>query len=247
MKVSKEQKEKTKRKLIETAVELFIEKGYQKTSMKKIAKTAGVGEATIYNYFPNKEKILLAYYVLKAKDTIAEMKGIESFSDYEIQEKFQVLIDTYLQQLLPDREFVADSLKLIFRSPRFLFKDIDPIRKEFKMVINEFLTESQEHEEIPTIPFQNMLADLICEYMRGIVFYWIKDESEEFSNTTQLVDLSLGLGTLILKSGMLNQTTELVNFLLKAQLFRVMESGSDFLQYLQRAKNIYTGKSWGKV
>ncbi|MEM9160103.1 MAG: TetR/AcrR family transcriptional regulator, partial [Verrucomicrobiota bacterium] len=63
MKVSKGKKEETRRRLIETAVEMIVEEGYQKATMKKIAKAAGVGPATIYKYFPSKEKLLVGFYV----------------------------------------------------------------------------------------------------------------------------------------------------------------------------------------
>ena len=55
MKVNKKQQEITKTKLIEAAVDLMIKKGYEKSTMREIARQAGVGDATIYNYFSTKE------------------------------------------------------------------------------------------------------------------------------------------------------------------------------------------------
>jgi AcrR family transcriptional regulator len=42
------------------AARVFAKKGYHKATTKEIAKTAGVAEGTIYNYFSNKRELLLA-------------------------------------------------------------------------------------------------------------------------------------------------------------------------------------------
>jgi AcrR family transcriptional regulator len=46
--------------ILEGAEKVFCEKGYYKATTKMVAKTAGVGEGTIYNYFENKHQLLLA-------------------------------------------------------------------------------------------------------------------------------------------------------------------------------------------
>jgi len=41
-------------------LQLFSQKGYQATSVSRIAQTAGIGKGTIYEYFATKEEIFLA-------------------------------------------------------------------------------------------------------------------------------------------------------------------------------------------
>ncbi|WP_018656689.1 TetR/AcrR family transcriptional regulator [Actinomadura flavalba] len=47
--------------LYETAVTLFVEHGYAATSFGQIAAAADVARATVFNYFPRKDDILLAW------------------------------------------------------------------------------------------------------------------------------------------------------------------------------------------
>jgi len=47
----------TKGKIIKAAIELFPEKGYERTSMKEIADSAGVTKPAVYYYFDNKEEM----------------------------------------------------------------------------------------------------------------------------------------------------------------------------------------------
>jgi len=239
MKVSKEQKQKTRKIIVETAVELITEHGFQQTSMKKIAKGAGIGDATIYKYFSSKEKILLAYYEIKAQESIDEVKNIESFSEFTLQEKLQTLINTYLDTMLPDREFVIQSLKLILYTPLFLFKDIVPVKREFNLVIHEFLETARKDKEISSFPFDGLLTDFICEYIVGIVLYWISDDSEEFSNTTQMIDLTLNLGSAILSSGIIEKGMEIISFIIKSHLLRFMSGNKNILSQLKNLQKIY--------
>lgn len=236
MKISKEQKEQTKRSIIEAAVDLIIELGFEKATMRKIARQAGVGDATIYKYFSTKEKILLAYYEVKAQDTIKELEEISDFDEYDLQEKVQTLVETYLDKIIGDREFVQESIKMILYTPIFLFKDVAPVKKEFNTVVKTFLDSAVEKGELEEFPFMNMIPDFASEYVMAILLYWTQDESDEFSDTTQLIDLTLSLGILVLKSGIINKGTEMLGFFAKSYMFRSVSGSDNILSKLQKLK-----------
>ena len=48
---------KTKRKIFETSMKLFAEKGYDATSIEDITETVGVAKGTLYYHFTSKEEI----------------------------------------------------------------------------------------------------------------------------------------------------------------------------------------------
>ncbi len=48
-----------KEKILETALDLFYEKGYYSTTTNEIAKTAGISIGSLYSYFKNRDSILL--------------------------------------------------------------------------------------------------------------------------------------------------------------------------------------------
>ena len=48
---------KTKRKIFETSMKLFAEKGYDATSIEDITATVGVAKGTLYYHFTSKEEI----------------------------------------------------------------------------------------------------------------------------------------------------------------------------------------------
>jgi len=56
------QKEDTRRIILDSAYHLFAEKGYAKTTMRSLAKQAGVGLGTISKHFPDKSSLLAAAF-----------------------------------------------------------------------------------------------------------------------------------------------------------------------------------------
>jgi len=54
-------KKKTRQAIMNAAIKLFSEKGFNQTSVGELAKAAGVGKSTIYGYFHTKNEIFLAF------------------------------------------------------------------------------------------------------------------------------------------------------------------------------------------
>ncbi|MGL5694536.1 MAG: TetR/AcrR family transcriptional regulator [Peptostreptococcaceae bacterium] len=58
-KISNDRKEQQKNKIINGAIEVFRQKGYEQTTMKDIRESAGVSAGSLYMYFSNKEEIFI--------------------------------------------------------------------------------------------------------------------------------------------------------------------------------------------
>ena len=54
--------EQTKALILETALELFRERGYEETTMRAIAQKAGLSLGNAYYYFHSKEFLIQAFY-----------------------------------------------------------------------------------------------------------------------------------------------------------------------------------------
>ncbi|WP_272149689.1 TetR/AcrR family transcriptional regulator [Tenacibaculum aiptasiae] len=52
-----------KENILNAALELLVTKGVHNTPMSEVAKKAGTGMGTIYNYFPNKEALINEIYI----------------------------------------------------------------------------------------------------------------------------------------------------------------------------------------
>ncbi|WP_129715128.1 TetR/AcrR family transcriptional regulator [Pedobacter sp. SYP-B3415] len=58
-------------KLLQTALELFVSRGFNDTPTSKIAKAAGIATGTLFYFFPTKDELIVSLY-LKLKAQAAE-------------------------------------------------------------------------------------------------------------------------------------------------------------------------------
>ena len=94
----RKQREKDQRiqDIIEAARELFITKGYDKTTMLDIAEKAELSRRTLYHYFPSKEDIshMMIYEAyMTLKGIFDKALSLESTSGFE---KFRILKNAFI-------------------------------------------------------------------------------------------------------------------------------------------------------
>jgi AcrR family transcriptional regulator len=71
----------TKTKIIEAAIDLFAEQGYDATSVQQIVDRAGVTKGALYHHFTAKEEILYRLYGEHFADDLAELERILASGD----------------------------------------------------------------------------------------------------------------------------------------------------------------------
>ncbi len=225
MKTSRSQQEQTRRQIIRCAVDLISTQGYDKTSMKQIARTAGIGDATIYKYFPTKEKLLLAYFALCIEVAVQMAQETPEWEEFDLHESLQRLLDLILELLLNDREFVEITRQVMQQSPLLMLRDQIPGQALLKETVVGMIAAAEQGGEIPACDFKNLMGNMVMDYLLAVISYWLDDDSEEFADTTHLVDMSLGVFVAVLKSGLINKLTELASFMLRTHLSRLLQHG----------------------
>ena len=218
MKVSKQDKAKTRQKILEAAVDVISEKGFKSASMREIARRAEVGDATIYNYFPSKEKLLYGYCEYIQQQVMASLKSIDDFHEYSLHEQLQQLVEVELQTWLPAREFLQEVFKLTYYSPATGHSHLAETKRLFTSMVTDMLEAAIEAGEIPDQPYQELLPRLFWDYQSGVLAYWLKDDSEEFANTTVFVDKSMEIVANLLHQGLVGKSLDLISFLFRTHV-----------------------------
>lgn len=95
--------------IIGAAIEVISEKGFQKTTVRQIARAAGIADGTIYNYFKNKDDILMA---IISQITEAEVREVH-FGEAE-QIDFDTFISEYFTHRAMEVEAGLAALRVIF-------------------------------------------------------------------------------------------------------------------------------------
>ena len=216
MKVSKKTQQKTRAKLIDTAIDLMIQKGYDKTTMREIARTAGVGDATIYNYFATKERIVWDYIRLRQEQALDALASIPDFDQFSLQEKIHTYFETILEGYLPDREFLPIAFKMTHQSFLTHSEEIKTLNTLFLDQIKTFLQTAIDNKEIPDQPIDTLIPHIVLDVYFVIILYWNKDTSDHFTQTTELIDLLLSILMGVLKQGLIPKGIELGTFFFTA-------------------------------
>src|SRR5947209_3607250 len=94
--------EETGQRILEAALELFREEGFDSATMRDIAKKAGVATGAAYYYYPSKDAIVMDFYRRASAEmqpkiaaALEEAKGLE--------ERLRVLIGVKLAHFAPNR------------------------------------------------------------------------------------------------------------------------------------------------
>ncbi|HMA96617.1 MAG TPA: TetR family transcriptional regulator [Polyangiaceae bacterium] len=219
MKVTKEKRDEIRRSLVSAAVELFSKQGLSETSLREIAARAGVAPGTVYKYFPTREQIFYAYFEIKQKDVNTALGKIAGFETFTFKEKLQAYVEALLSAYVEDREFVAVAMEGLIESPLKSYGALQAVKKQVTVVVERFFAEAIAKGEIREGEYNNFLIHLFWDYTTVVLIYWLKDTSENFSLTSEFVDITLDLYVELVQAAVVEKGVKVAAYLLKSHLY----------------------------
>ena len=178
--------------LLNTALTLFQEKGYQETTMRDIAKHGNVGLGTAYYYFKGKNEIVFAFYQDSLGQTLAYTDIIFS-SKNSIECKLDEFFDKKFEEMKPYRGF----LKAIAASSFDSNNPISPLNSANKEVKDQVMSRIQQLFEDEKVKMgkdiRPIIGSLVWHLHMALLLYWIYDRSENQENTAKLKQKTLSL------------------------------------------------------
>lgn len=120
----KKVRKNTKEQILESALNLFSNNGYDNTSVKEIAQKANISHGLLYNYFDSKEDLLRQLFVLGSENVKNSFKQLYTQSDSLVR-----LILTIFDVFDANEDFwrLRNSLKLQKHLSRIFAKEINSI------------------------------------------------------------------------------------------------------------------------
>jgi AcrR family transcriptional regulator len=98
--------EATRERTLEAALALFRRKGFDRTTMRDIAKEAGLSLGAAYHYFPSKDALVMAYYGWTQAEHERRARE-ETPAGADLATRLRVLLRTKLDLLARDRKILA--------------------------------------------------------------------------------------------------------------------------------------------
>ena len=163
----------TKEKILDTALELFCEKGYYNTTTNEIAKRAQVSIGSLYSYFKDKDTIFLEIlekyhdkFVL-AKETVLENNDLFKNSPKRWARE---LIESLIRVHEDTKELNRELIVLSYYNPRVA----EVLQRNKEKTINEtilyFMKTKDSSEDYDVEAIATVCFDMISATVDRIVF-----------------------------------------------------------------------------
>jgi AcrR family transcriptional regulator len=184
--------QETRNRILEAAVELFQERGFEATTMRDIAARAGMATGAAYYYFGSKEALVLEYY-LSTHEEVRETVARSLAATTDLHERIATVLQARFDQAWPHRKLY----RALFRSGADPQNPISPFGDETRDLREAGIGAFAEAVEGSSTKIPKDLAPhlprLLWLYQMGLVLFWIYDESEDQRRTRLLIDKSLDL------------------------------------------------------
>jgi AcrR family transcriptional regulator len=184
--------DQTKALILETALEMFRERGYDETTMRAVAQKAGVSLGNAYYYFRSKEYLIQAFYQrLHDSHLAVALPALEN--EKTLKARLLTVMRTKIETMNPYHQFAGVLFKTAAhpQSPLNPFADeSDPVRQASIQLFEKVL--EAEKVRIPK-DLKAELPYLLWVYHMGIVLFWIHDSSAKHRRTHRLINHTVDL------------------------------------------------------
>lgn len=211
--------ERTRQQIVAAALKLFREQGYQGTTMRAVAASAGVSVGNAYYYFSSKEELIQGFYDQMVTDQAAACVEVFAHSS-DFATRLRGALLAWLDAAEPYHEFAGRFFATAAQpdNPLSPFSQASSPAREASIALYRELLEGAKvtvgAELAATLP------ELLWLYQLGVVLYWVHDSSAGTARTRLLIEHSVPMVTRLVRLSRLpvirplsRQTAELVGLL----------------------------------
>jgi AcrR family transcriptional regulator len=184
--------QQTRALVLETALRMFREQGYDRTTMRAIAKEAGLSVGNAYYYFSSKEHLIQGFY-----DQILQQQQEASIPLLAREEEFGprlrgIMLD-WLRIAGPYHEFAAQFFKNAAdpASPLSPFSGDSEVTRDAMIDLMREVVEGSTIKVDPEL--RPELPNLLWLYLMAVVLFWVHDRSAGQAKSVMLVQRTVPL------------------------------------------------------
>ena len=184
--------EQTRELILSTALRLFREQGYGKTTMRAIATEAGVSVGNAYYYYGSKDHLMQAYYDLLQDQ---HREGVEPIlaAEKAFVPRLAGVLRAWLDVAAPYHEFAGTFFKTAAdpRSPLSPFSDESRPARDASIDVFRRVIDGSDLK-LPG-DLKSELPELLWLLQMGVVLFWVHDRTDDVRRTRALVDRAVPL------------------------------------------------------
>ena len=150
-------------KIMETAEELFAEKGFSGTSVRDIADAADVNVAMISYYFGSKEKMLESLFTYRSETTMMKLESMFNNTSLSPLEKVNQMIDYYIDKFLNQQCFHKIMMREQVANQRHIISGvIQQYKKRNQALVKQLIHEGQKSGDfVKQVDIPLLMATLV--------------------------------------------------------------------------------------
>jgi AcrR family transcriptional regulator len=177
--------EKTRAKILDTALARFRKQGFEGTTMRDVAKVAGVALGAAYYYFPSKDALVMAYYERIQDDHLARARV--AFAEQKtFRERLRAALHIKLDLIVKDRKLLGAVFRTV-GDPDHPLSTFGPATAPIRKASIAVFDEAIGTEPLP--PDLRKLAPTALWMLHlGVLLFFIHDRSRGQVRTRALVD-----------------------------------------------------------
>lgn len=166
-------KDGKRERILNAAMDIFLKEGYDRATMKEIAKTAGVGKGTTYEYFPSKEALFYDVMQKGFRYFFTELSNAIS-GEGTVYEKMVRMYERHHQIFRTETRFrdlmMNDFGKISEELQVWLIEQEQAMINQLEEIVNDGIESGELRNVHPRIAASTMLHSL-----RVVYFYPLKD------------------------------------------------------------------------
>ncbi len=165
-----ERTELRRSQILKTAIKVFSSKGFSSATISEVAKQASLGDATLYEYFDNKEAILLGAAESYLQNLVSD-EDINLRDLSEPEKALRKMIWRWIWQLYTCEEFSRVLTLELFRSINFYstpgYRYLTAFQEKIQKVIQKGQKEGIFIENVPFPTYFQMIMGTFDQYLLG--------------------------------------------------------------------------------
>ena len=190
--------EETRERILNSALDLFRDHGFDQTTMRQIAGAAGVATGAAYYYFDSKEALVLAYYE-RAREEMRPRIEAALAGKKDLKSLLQAIIAAKFECFAPNRLFLGVLLGHV-ANPADPLSPFSAQTQEIRETDIRYFNAALEASgaRIPN-DLRAHLPRLLWMYQMGLILFWVYDRSAQERRTARLFEKSLAMVVIAIK------------------------------------------------
>ena len=180
-------------RIVLAAEKIFAEKGYNQATISEIARFSGVADGTVYEYFSNKNDLLMSIPRLRFSEHMDSLQEV-----FEIKtpiRKLRRFIRYHFLLYMAEPEFLRTFMLNVQFNPEFYTSEAYKIYREYVDIIDTILEEGKQANTIREDVNNRVFKNLLFGGFSHLALRWLLSDEKDAIDKNREIDEVVNLLT----------------------------------------------------